>query len=87
MSTLANPIDSVGTRSSLATGYNFRSCEHCGHDLREQMPEFGAQLWACRDCGGIRQWGYMRPADEQVRPALHCDDCEAVTRHRFLRVV
>ncbi len=89
--TVTNPVNYRiytvgGTRSIAATGYNFRTCEHCGHDLREQMPEHAAQLWACRGCGSIRQWGHLRPEDEQARPALRCDDCQAATWHRFVRV-
>jgi ribosomal protein L37AE/L43A len=78
--------DKDSNRSVAATSYNLRTCEHCGHDLRAQLPAVDAQLWACHDCGEIRQWGDLRPADEHLRPVLGCDNCEAVTRHRFVRV-
>jgi len=90
MSTLTNPvlnsIDSVGVRNRFATSYNFRVCENCGHDLREQMPEIGAQLWGCLDCGMARQWGFLRPEDRDAKPMLQCDGCRCPTRHAFLGV-
>ena len=46
----------------------------------------GDQLWSCVECFGIRVWGWMQPFDSKLRPALHCADCERVTRHRFVRV-
>jgi hypothetical protein len=84
---VSNPIDSVGTRGLDATGYNFRVCENCGHDLRQQMAEYGAQLWACNDCGSIRQWGDGRPESKKLRPLLKCDDCRCPTRHGFIGVI
>jgi|FreactTroBogLake_1042271.scaffolds.fasta_scaffold59567_2 hypothetical protein len=84
---LINPIGSVGTRSIAATGYNFAVCERCGHDLRDQLPEIGAQIWACVECGSMRQWGIGRPPDRGMKAALQCDGCQAVTRHRFVGAV
>jgi hypothetical protein len=34
----------------------------------------------------MRQWGIGRPPERDMKAALQCDGCEAVTRHRFVRV-
>jgi predicted RNA-binding Zn-ribbon protein involved in translation (DUF1610 family) len=81
------PLDSLGLRGQHATSYNFRTCEACGHNLREQMPELGAQIWACSECGNPRQWGFSRAEDKRLKAALHCDQCGDVTRHGYVGVI
>ncbi len=65
-------------------GYNLATCDNCGHNLREQLPEMGAQIWACMECGSLRQWGFSRPWDAGMKPTLECELCDAVTRHNFV---
>jgi hypothetical protein len=98
VSTVRNPrLDPTLESYNLRASKNLRACKYCGHELRETIlgldPErqrgevrIGDQLWKCGDCGEVRVWGWMEPWDSQVKPALHCDDCDGVTRHRFVRV-
>jgi len=53
----------------------------------EKRPIFGgAQLWICRACETVRQWGEKAPpvtitGNEDVR--LRCLSCKAVTSHMY----
>ena len=75
MSALAQPIEVE--RADRAHSY----CMGCG-----QPYEHGGQLWVCNDCGQVRVWGMKRPADDELKPLLICEDCGHPTRHAFLGV-
>jgi hypothetical protein len=87
MSAAANPIEQLDSRVSFVTSFNFQICEHCGANLQKQLPQRDQQIWSCIDCKTLRAWGTGQPWDSQLRPALYCDGCDAVTRHRFTRVI
>lgn len=55
------------------------------HGLIEGVKS-GDQIWRCCECGSPRPWGLLEPSQRNMRPALGCTCCAAVTRHRFLRV-
>jgi hypothetical protein len=56
--------------------------------IRESDFEFAGneQMWCCCECREERQWGFNRPWDSLMRPALKCNGCQAVTRHKFTRL-
>jgi DNA-binding CsgD family transcriptional regulator len=54
--------------------------------FEEQATRIGDQMWRCPLCLTRRAWGMMEPWDSQMRPALHCADCDQVTRHKFVCV-
>lgn len=53
---------------------------------RQNVFEINDQVWMCVECDGQRKWGEDHPADRLLRPALRCDPCNSVTRHRYLSV-
>lgn len=61
-------------------------CRKCADGAADKNTEKGDQLWSCAECGMVRAWGEGSPADRELRPALGCKDCDAVTRHGFLGV-
>lgn len=70
-------------------------CEECGRHVAIVLckkcreitdTRIGDQLWGCRECGTLRAWGLMHPADPTIRPAIGCAPCDAVTRHEFVGV-
>ena len=62
------------------------ACLHQAAHSGQRMVRLGDQLWRCCACGFVRAWGWMNPWDSGMKPALGCEQCDRVTRHRFVRV-
>lgn len=57
------------------------TCANCGQEFDSEL-----QLWDCLECGQVRVWGRLHPADRALRPLLNCEGCEKPTRHGFIGV-
>jgi len=62
------------------------SCLHDAANPGKRVTRLGDQLWGCCVCGFVRAWGMFQPWDSWLKPALGCERCDRVTRHRFVRV-
>lgn len=61
-------------------------CQRREAEVLDRPLEIGAQMWACCECGTLRQWGFLQPADRRMKPALDCEQDGAMTRHAFVAI-
>lgn len=90
---MIHPRAELGASGSNYNGPRKVLCCACLHQATvpgETGPTEGVrllyQVWQCCECGKARAWGFCEPWDRWLKAALQCGGCEAVTRHRFVRV-